>query len=177
MPIILGTRRNTPWLVALSGAIALAFAVAACGGEGQSTLEERGQSIDRALICPVCPSETIDQAQVELAHQMRALVREKLADGWSREQILQFFVDRYGEGVLAAPPKSGFSLLAWIIPPVAVAGSVALLVFTLRSMRRDVEVTPEARRPEEEELEPYLVVVDQEVGLSPHGSKVREKGG
>lgn len=177
MAIIRETRRKTPWLLALSGAIALAFAVAACGDEGQSTLEERAQSIDRSLICPVCPSETIDQAQVELAHQMRALVRAKLEGGWSREQILQFFVDRYGEGVLASPPKSGFSLLAWIIPIVVVAGSVGLLVFILRSMRRGVEAIPGAEALEKQELELYLAVVDQEAGITAHRSQGHEKGG
>ena len=99
----------------------------ACGGSGQRVgtytpeeLEAVAYSIDRSLICPVCPAETIDQAQVQLAKQMRALVREKLAEGWSREQILDLFVESYGEDVLASPPKSGFNLLVWVVPPVGV---------------------------------------------------------
>jgi cytochrome c-type biogenesis protein CcmH len=98
----------------------LAMAVVACGNSDTPSLEEQAYSIDRSLICPVCPGETIDQAQVELARQMRLTVREKLAEGWSRERILQFFVDRYGEAVLAEPRKSGFNLVAWIVPFVSV---------------------------------------------------------
>ena len=59
------------------------------------------------LMCPVCPAETIDQAQVEISFQMRAVVREMLAEGRTREEILDYFVDRYGADILAAPPKVG----------------------------------------------------------------------
>ena len=131
----LGRRLEIQWkgtwvLMPLNLAI-LALVIAACGSERQIPPEEQAQSIDRSLMCPVCPSETIDQAQVPLAHQMRAVVREKLGDGWSREQILQFFVDRYGQGVLAEPPKRGFNLVAWVVPLAAVAAAVVLLGFVL----------------------------------------------
>ena len=43
--------------------------------------EEEAQGIDRMIMCPVCPAETIDQAQVEIARQMRQMVRAMLAEG------------------------------------------------------------------------------------------------
>jgi cytochrome c-type biogenesis protein CcmH len=148
----------------------LALAVAACGNAYTPSLEEQAYSIDRSLICPVCPGETIDQAQVELARQMRLLVREKLAEGWSRERILQFFVDRYGEAVLAEPPKSGFNLLAWIVPFVSVFAALVLLFFVVKSMRkssqaqRDGGIIGVGSPPSEEELGPYLAMVDRDLG-------------
>ena len=154
------------WLLVL---ITLALATAACGGGRQPSLEERAQSIDKSLICPVCPGETIDQAQVQLAHQMRDVVRENLAEGWSRERILDFFVDRYGEGVLAAPPKSGFNLVAWLVPPVGVVGAFLLLLVVIRSMRRGGDVGSE--EVADPELEPYLSLVDRELGISQEGSQ------
>ena len=161
-------RRNTYfWLMALACPFLLALVIASCGGKDERTLEERAQSIDRSLICPVCPSETIDQAQVELAQQMRGLVREKLAEGSTREEIQDFFVDRYGERVLAAPPKSGFSLLAWVVPPVAGAGGVLLMVFVVRAMRKGPEAVSEAVTDSAQELEPYLAMVDKQMGLPP----------
>ena len=93
----------------------------------QVSLEERAQSINRSLICPVCPGETIEQAQVELAHQMRVLVREKLSEGWTRQEILEFFVQRYGEKVLSAPPKEGFNLIVWMVPPATLLAAGFLL--------------------------------------------------
>ncbi len=82
----------------------------------------------------MCPAETIDQAQVELSRQMRRAVREMLAQGTTRDEILRFFVQRYGPGILAAPPKSGVYLLAWILPVVAVLGFLAAGLVVLRSM-------------------------------------------
>ena len=146
---------------------------AACGGSANESgtytpeeLEAVAYSIDRSLICPVCPAETIDQAQVQLAKQMRALVREKLAEGWSREQILDLFVESYGEDVLASPPRSGFNLLVWVVPPVGVAVALVLLVLVVGAMRRTtVSNRAVTVQPSDGELEPYLSMVDQELGL------------
>ena len=159
------------------GLVVVALGLTACSNEEEASLEERARSIDKSLICPVCPGETIDQAQVELAHQMRALVREKLAGGWSREQILQFFVDRYSESVLAAPPKSGFSLIAWVVPFVAVGSAAVLLTFVIMAMRRGGQARPEPGNLAEQELEPYLALVDQELGLPIEGPEEPDKRG
>ncbi|MEE8469843.1 MAG: cytochrome c-type biogenesis protein CcmH, partial [Dehalococcoidia bacterium] len=82
----------------------------------QEPLDVLAQDIYRNLMCPLCPGQTIEQSQSELSAQMRFVVREKLAQGETREEILQFFVERYGESVLAAPAKSGFSLIVWLTP-------------------------------------------------------------
>ncbi|MBI4233792.1 MAG: cytochrome c-type biogenesis protein CcmH [Chloroflexi bacterium] len=152
-----------PWL--LSPLLCLLLVLAACQGAGEpASLEQRAQEIDRSLICPVCPGETIDQSQVELAKQMQAMVREKLAAGDSREQILAFFAERYGERVLAAPPKHGFSLAAWLIPPVVLlAGGIGLVLAVRRMRRSSNPPAQETRRPPEAGLEPYLSLVDQDL--------------
>ena len=98
--------------------------------------EAEAYAIDGMLMCPVCPAETIDQAQVPLARQMRQIVREKLAQGQTRQEILDFFAQRYGQAVIAAPPKSGFNLVAWVFPVVAVLAALTAGVFALRSMTR-----------------------------------------
>ena len=170
-------RRKHIWLLVLSCWLTLAFVTAACGNEGEAPLEERARSIDKSLICPVCPGETIDQAQVELAHQMRAIVREKLAEGLSREQILQFFVDRYGEDVLAAPPKSGFNLIAWVVPLSVVAAAIVLLLLVIKAMRRPAESRQEEGPLHDQELESYLARVDQELGIPQGGSREPEQQG
>jgi cytochrome c-type biogenesis protein CcmH len=127
--------------------------------------EEEAQAIDRSLMCPVCPAETIDQAQVELARQMRGVVREMLADGSGRAEILDFFVDRYGPGVLAAPPKSGVNLLAWILPVAGVAAALFGALAILRSMTAGVGGKPVAGPSLEDGLEPYLETVDRDLAL------------
>ena len=148
-----------------------AAALAACtGNSAEEDLERRAQRLDRTLICPLCPSETIDQSQVLLAAQMRATVRERLAQGYSEEEIRQYFVDRYGERVLASPPKEGFNLIAWAIPPVIAIGSFLVLAWVVREMlSRDRKVRAERAKqvdPREDALRYYLSLMDRERGAS-----------
>ena len=113
--------------------------VAVSGGIVQPPLaydEAEAQDIDGMLMCPVCPAETIDQAQVPLARQMRQMVRDMLAEGATRQEILDFFAERYGQAVIAAPPKSGFNLMAWVFPVAAVFMALLAGFFVLRSMTR-----------------------------------------
>ena len=152
----------TRWpLLIFAFLLGLALVAAACGNTDTVALEERAQSIDKGLMCPVCPGETIDQAQVEIASQMRVIVREKLEEGWSRDEVLQFFVDRYGQGILASPPKEGFNLLVWTFPPMVFLGAGIVLFLIVRSMRRgssDAVVSPEGGNMEE-----YLALADVEL--------------
>ena len=134
-------------------------------------LEREAQAIDRMLMCPVCPAETIDQAQVEISFQMRALIREMLAQGRSRTEILDYFVDRYGPGILAAPPKSGANLLVWILPIAGVAIGLGGLYLVVRAMTgrnraadpSDADAGPTADPPpyDDPQLSPYLNIVDR----------------
>ena len=130
-------------LLALS--LALGGAATLFAQTPQEELEWEAQAIDRMIMCPVCPAETIDQAQVEISFQMRAVIREMLAEGRTREEILDYFVDRYGPDILAAPPKSGANLLAWILPIVGVAAGLGALFLVIRAMtgRNKVPSPPE----------------------------------
>ena len=85
-------------------------------------------------MCPLCPGETIDQSQNPLSVQMRSVVTEKIAAGWTDNQIREFFVERYGPSVLLEPPAEGFGLAAWIVPPVAFGVALAALLAALRWM-------------------------------------------
>lgn len=138
------------------------------GETGPSYDEAKAQEIDRMLMCPVCPAQTIDQTEVPLAKQMRAQVRELLASGSTREEVLAWFSapERYGLSVLAEPPRSGFYLIAWIVPGVVVAAALAGGLLTLRAMRgrRDNGGEP-ADTGEGDGLQPYLAAVDRDLAL------------
>ena len=160
----------------------ISLAAVGCSvSQGPDSLEKRAQGIGRSLMCPVCPNETIEQSLVALAHDMRAIVREKLAAGESREEILQYFVDVYDIGVLAEPPKKGFSLTIWLVPPiVALMGGVVLL-FAVRGLRRRPTgpLQPEGYA-QEGDLESYLARVDadlQEGLVEGEGADSSSRGG
>ena len=160
-------------LLALAISLFSASAVLAQGGD--EALEREAQAIDKMLMCPVCPAETIDQAQVEISFQMRAVVRELLAEGRTRQEVLDYFVARYGADILAAPPKSGTNLVAWILPIAGVAAGLVGVFFVIRAMtgprRRGAEPLPagatagEASQAtaaaDDPDLAPYLEIADR----------------
>ena len=149
--------------------VAVALLFVACFSD-EPTLEERAVALDRQLMCPVCPAETIDQSTVQVAKDMRLIVRQKLAAGETEQQIKDYFADpaRYGSGVLASPPARGFALTVWIVPPVALVVALAVVALVIRDMRRRRRPVPYAGASSaavttpEEDLAPYLEAVDAE---------------
>jgi cytochrome c-type biogenesis protein CcmH len=109
---------------------------------------------------------------------MRAIIRERLEAGQSEHEVLAYFVSVYGDSVLAAPPRRGFWLIAWLVPPLAIASGVVVVFFTVRALHKAPAPatgrqppTPAAEAAAEDvELGRYLKLVDQELG------GVREKG-
>ena len=129
---------------AAGGLLLVGGAAGQSGGDGDARPptaaagydEAEAQAIDRMLMCPVCPAQTIDQTEVTLAQQMRAQVRELLAGGASRAETLDWFRERYGPGIVAEPPRSGFNLIAWLAPGAVVIIGLAGGVLAMRAMRR-----------------------------------------
>lgn len=106
-------------------------------------IENEAQKIDQMLMCPVCPAESIDQVQVEVAKQMRVKVREMLSEGRERDEILTYFEQRYGSDILAAPPVRGTMVLAWVIPVVIVGLMILIglwVIYTMVYRKSDGEI-------------------------------------
>jgi cytochrome c-type biogenesis protein CcmH len=88
------------------------------------------------LRCVVCQNLSVADSPSEMASQMRAIVRERLAAGERPEQVIQYFVDRYGDWILLEPRRRGFTLLVWVAPVVAVgAGLLVVGVLVTRWSR------------------------------------------
>ncbi len=112
---------------------AIMAASLACGADEElPVLEARAQEINKTVMCPVCPGESIDQSQHPRATAMRAVVDEKLAEGSTNDEIRQYFVERYGPSVLLEPPREGLNWLVWIVPPVGVLAAAVALYLVLR---------------------------------------------
>lgn len=98
------------------------------------TLEDQIQAISSELMCPVCAGQTVAESGAQLAVQMRGIIRERLQQGQTREQIIAYFVAQFGEGVLAAPPRRGIGLVLWLsLPLVLGIGFLVLRRFIRRS--------------------------------------------
>jgi cytochrome c-type biogenesis protein CcmH/NrfF len=104
-------------------AVAVAVAApAALASEQHPTLAE----IEPEVMCLVCKT-TLDQSDSAFANQERTLIRRLIDRGYTKSQIKKKLVAEYGPEILAAPPDSGFNILAWWLPIAGIlAGAVAL---------------------------------------------------
>ena len=84
-----------------------------------ATLEKRARDISQNLRCLVCQNESIDESNASLARDLRLLVRERLMEGETDQEVLEFIVDRYGEFVLLRPQVNGVNLILWALAPIA----------------------------------------------------------
>lgn len=100
------------------------------------SLDDRALEIGKELQCPICQNIAVAYSPSPLAAQMREIIRAKLQAGETREQIIQYFVDRYGEGILWDPPQTGWNLIAWRAPILALILGVVGLVVLLRNWTR-----------------------------------------
>lgn len=100
-----------------------------------SELEERAQGIYSGVMCPQCAGQTIDESNAPIAEAMRTAIKAQLRNGATDDAIMDSLVQSYGEGILASPPTRGFSLLAWLIPPLALLLGAAAVGIAIRNMR------------------------------------------
>lgn len=93
-------------------------------------LEARARALSEGLRCMVCQNQSIDDSNADLAKDLRLLVRERITDGDTDEQVLNYIVSRYGEFVLLKPRFTVRTLLLWGAPVLLIlAGGVSLVVF------------------------------------------------
>src|SRR5207247_1479578 len=88
--------------------------------------------LEGEIMCPVCDT-TLDQSSSPAARQIKAVISARIAAGDSKQEIKDLLVAQYGPKILAAPPKKGFDLLAWLLPIPLLLG-VAILLVALASL-------------------------------------------
>jgi cytochrome c-type biogenesis protein CcmH len=122
-------------------------------------------AIARKLYCPVCENTPLDVCPTQACKQWREEIRLRLAQGWTEEEILQYFVDQYGARVLAEPPRTGLNWLAYVVPPVAFLLGAYILFRAMRSWRALAKQTaePETLLVEEQEQDEYVSRLEEEL--------------
>ncbi len=102
----------------------------------QDITDDDVNAVAKGLYCPVCENIPLDVCPTQACKQWRATIREKLTLGWSTREIEQYFVDQYGDRVLATPPAHGLNWLVYILPPVGFIGGAIILARALRNWRK-----------------------------------------
>lgn len=97
------------------------------------------------LMAPCCWSQTADVHQSEAADQIQAQIRTALQQGHTEKEIIAGFVATYGERILATPEASGFNLMVWILPILALPVGGWILWRYLRRVRPVAATAPAAK--------------------------------
>ena len=118
---------------AVAALVLLAAPVAAVTPDEQLSnpaQEARAQVLSRTLRCVVCQNQSIDDSNAPLAHDLRVILRERIAAGDSDEQAVAYLVQRYGDFVRLNPPMRGDTLVLWFGPlAVLLLGGVGVAFY------------------------------------------------
>ena len=99
-------------------------------------LEKRAEAIGRQLRCLVCQNESIEASGASLARDLRRIVRQHVAEGWSNRRVIAWMVQRYGSFVLLDPPFEPLTWLLWASPFLALAGGFGTVLVLRRQPSR-----------------------------------------
>ncbi len=97
--------------------------------------DDEVNAIAKELYCPVCENTPLDVCPTQACAQWRDVIRDKLIAGWNEEQIKEYFVNQYGDRVLAEPPRRGLNWLVYVLPPLVFIGGLFLVYKNLRSVK------------------------------------------
>ena len=119
-------------------------------------LEARARAISEGLRCLVCQNQSIDDSEAPLAKDLRLLVRERLKQGDSDQQVVDFIVARYGEFVLLKPKFTLHTVLLWLATPAVFAAALLLIWLTYRRRQSAAQASPKLSVNEKRRLRRLL---------------------
>jgi len=155
-----------PIFILLAGLFALMSAadqVQAQGEQPAGPTDNEVNAIAKQLYCPVCENIPLDVCPTQACAQWRELIREKLAAGWSEDEIKTYFVAQYGDRVLAQPPATGLNWLVYIIPPLAIIAGIYVLYRAFRAWRQAPEDEITEELPVAEVDDAYVAKLEEEL--------------
>ena len=117
-----------------------ASAVYAQDGQPVSPTDDDVLRVAKQLYCPVCPNTPLDVCETKACQDWRAQIRDQLSQGWTDQQIINYFVTQYGERVLAEPRRKGFTSLVWFLPLVVVLLGLGIVYEVLKNWRKQKPV-------------------------------------
>lgn len=106
-------------------------------------IEAVARDVGKSLRCVVCQNQSIEESNAPLAADMRTLVRERLAAGQTRDQVIAYMTDRYGNFVLMQPPFQADTLLLWLAPlALLIGGAWGWFAYLGPAAKRDLAPQP-----------------------------------
>ena len=123
--------------------------------------DDEVNAVAHQLYCPICQNISLDVCPTTACANWRELIRQKLAAGWSRPQINDYFATQYGSQVLPEPPLQGFNWLAYLLPALAFLLVLGVGWVVVRRLQRAGRIT-ETIRPTIQN-DPYVARLEEEL--------------
>lgn len=160
---------SKPWLpllIALGVLVMLLVitqSVSAQEANPGTVTDDQVNAIAKQLYCPVCENVPLDVCPTQACAQWRALIRDKLSAGWTENQIKDYFVQQYGDRVLATPPARGLNWLAYIIPPVAFLAGAFILYRAFQAWKRPLPTAASEKASNGPPADEYIARLEEEL--------------
>ncbi len=123
-----------PW-IALAAVLAVAVAVLVARSQPSDSVTARTARLAKEVKCPDCQGESVANSNTEIARNIRALIRQRVASGDSDDEVLDYIDARYPDA-RTSPAGNGLDMLAWVIPVVAILAALGGLGLALRRWSR-----------------------------------------
>ncbi len=101
-------------------------------------LEKRVLELSNELRCLVCQNQTIADSNADLAVDLKNQVRKQLSEGRSKEEILKYMTERYGDFVLYKPPFNAATIMLWVGPFLLMLLGLFFLIRQIKQRRQDL---------------------------------------
>ena len=93
--------------------------------------ENRARDLSKGIRCLVCQNQSIDDSDSDLAKDLRKIIRKKIIQGETDNEITQYLVDKYGNFILMKPPLYQDTYILWISPLLLMLVGITIMYFTL----------------------------------------------
>ena len=104
--------------------------LAETSNSGENFVINKTREISQNIKCLVCQNQSIDESNSEIAKDLKVLIKNKLKNGVSDDEIYNFLRDRYGDSILLKPPLKTNTILLWFLPfIILVFGSFFVIRF------------------------------------------------
>ena len=101
-----------------------------------SKKEMRARDISKNIRCLVCQNQSIDDSSAPLAKDLRALIRSKVQENETDEEIYKFLTERYGDFILLKPPLKISTFLLWSLPFVFFIIGIFIVFFQNKKSKK-----------------------------------------
>jgi cytochrome c-type biogenesis protein CcmH len=142
----------------------LLFLIFLPGISTAESLDDRVNEVAHLLMCPVCQGQSVAESNSNLAQDMRQIIRKQLEEGKSKEEVIAYFVNRYGETILASPPPRGVNWLLWLLPGLAIVfGGLGIGIYLYKSQSGKNSAGSGKRAQKTAADSDYMLKIDEEL--------------